>query len=61
MNAIHTALLATIAISQVMLVIIFGMYYGYKYRYYHNQEKWRKQQEIDNWRAGIPHTTTYPE
>ena len=38
-NAIHTALLATIAISQVMLVIIFGMYYGYKYRYYHNQEK----------------------
>ena len=39
MNAIHTALLATIAISQVMLVIIFGTYYGYKYRYYHNQEK----------------------
>ena len=61
MNAIHTALLATIAISQVMLVIIFGTYYGYKYRYYHNQEKWRKQQEINDWRAGIPHSTYYPE
>ena len=61
MNAIHTALLATIAISQVMLVIIFGTYYGYKYRYYHNQEKWRKKQEINDWRTGIPHSTNYPE